>query len=222
MDHWTSGTAFKNLRHWCLCLCRYVKPFSYCPENQWATIQRWEQLFSIPVLVERYFNGECHSEAEQDKARETIDVFRNRLMDISWFMRCLNEPIARKANAEDHCTGRFWDWFLRPAKPAYITSLYGLLDHCKTIFVFLTLNRDQDCCRISGLLLRDLTLWPWWIYPLTFVLVRVNGFYEPMDVTEFKSTGLTCLLSSWTNIAHAICLITFPACYLTGLSMLYP
>jgi len=72
-------------------------------------IQRWEQLFSIPVLVERYLKGECYSEAEQDKARETIALFRNRLMDISWFMRCLNEPIARKANAEDHCTGRFWE-----------------------------------------------------------------------------------------------------------------
>lgn len=24
-------------------------------------------------------------------------------------MRCLNEPIAHMANAEDHCTGRFWE-----------------------------------------------------------------------------------------------------------------
>ncbi len=72
-------------------------------------IQHWEQLFSIPVLVERYLNGQCHSDAEKNKARETISQFKERLMDISWFMRCLNEYIARKANAEDQCTGRFWE-----------------------------------------------------------------------------------------------------------------
>ena len=39
---------------------------------------------------------------------ETVTIYRQRLYDISWLMRNLNEHIARVANKEDGCTGRFY------------------------------------------------------------------------------------------------------------------
>jgi len=72
-------------------------------------IERWMSLFNGNVLMQRYLKGDCKTQAELDKVRETIEEWRSRLSDISWFMRCLNESIARQANAEDKCTGRFWE-----------------------------------------------------------------------------------------------------------------
>lgn len=45
----------------------------------------------------------------ESRAKERLQRWRARLADLSWFMRCLNESIARRANLEDGCTGRFWE-----------------------------------------------------------------------------------------------------------------
>jgi hypothetical protein len=42
-------------------------------------------------------------------AADRVRLRRARLHDVSWFMRCLNESIARRANVEDDCKGRFWE-----------------------------------------------------------------------------------------------------------------
>ena len=35
--------------------------------------------------------------------------WHERLYDIGWFMRGVNETIARMANEEENCKGRFWE-----------------------------------------------------------------------------------------------------------------
>jgi len=72
-------------------------------------IERWTTLFKGNVLIERYKQGSCTSQSEIDKAKECIEIWRERLYDLSWFMRCLNESISRKANEEDKCSGHFWE-----------------------------------------------------------------------------------------------------------------
>jgi putative transposase len=57
-------------------------------------IERWGQIYCVP-------DGEV--------SEQRIGIWRARLADISWFMRCINEKLARVANLEDSCKGRFWE-----------------------------------------------------------------------------------------------------------------
>ncbi|MFT7564595.1 MAG: putative transposase, partial [Bacteroidia bacterium] len=79
---------------------------------QWSDRQvaeRWLRLFSGPMLVQRWMAGTHMEVAELSRISTCIEQWRERLLSLSWFMRCLNEHIARMANREDRCTGRFWE-----------------------------------------------------------------------------------------------------------------
>ena len=80
--------------------------------NAWSdrkVLEKWHQLFKGNNLTQQFVKGELVQTQQVTQLKHLIATYRSRLCDISWFMRCLNEPIARLANQEDNCTGRFWE-----------------------------------------------------------------------------------------------------------------
>lgn len=72
--------------------------------RQWAAaevVERYGALFPRAV--------QCWEGFSQAAQAQRVALWRARLSDLSWFMRCLNEAIARRANQEDGCTGHFWE-----------------------------------------------------------------------------------------------------------------
>jgi putative transposase len=72
------------------------------------------EAWSEDEVIRRYgklFRGsKAQLEGLSRKVRdERIALWRARLWDLSWMMRGLNEYIARRANKEDGCAGRFWE-----------------------------------------------------------------------------------------------------------------
>lgn len=77
------------------------------PANR--VLMAWQSLYSLPVLCDRYLKGEIETEAELRRVKEYVTEYQARLMSISWYMKAVNEYIARMANEEDNCTGHFWE-----------------------------------------------------------------------------------------------------------------
>lgn len=67
---------------------------------------RWWNLF--PQRRNRDGSPAEPAETDLNHLKANVRELRLRLSSISWFMRCTSEVIARMANAEDECTGRFW------------------------------------------------------------------------------------------------------------------
>ncbi|MGS0682168.1 transposase [Shewanella sp. 125m-7] len=80
--------------------------------NNWSdreVVEQWHKLFNGTGLTKKFAKGDVIEECMVTTLKRLIATYRSRLCDISWFMRCLNEPIARQANYEDNCTGHFWE-----------------------------------------------------------------------------------------------------------------
>jgi len=87
----------------------YVDPGATVAWSADEIAERWVQL--TPVRVD----GEIDPEACRASVQALVGnpgriaILRQRLSSLSWFMKCLNEPIARRANREDACAGHFWE-----------------------------------------------------------------------------------------------------------------
>ncbi|MDH5425911.1 MAG: transposase [Gammaproteobacteria bacterium] len=129
----SSGESFEHRRQWvedkllelaeifCIDICSYAVMSNHYHVvlsihkdqaqalSTLEVIDRWHQLFKGSFLSQRFLKNAALSKAELVALDKQVEIWRTRLMDISWFMRCLNEGIARQANQEDDCTGRFWE-----------------------------------------------------------------------------------------------------------------
>ncbi|MBF0527962.1 MAG: transposase [Deltaproteobacteria bacterium] len=74
------------------------------------TVWRWSRVFPGGKKKSESPDGQSSEIATSIAlAPERLSELRTRLSSVSWFMRCLNETIAREANKEDGCKGRFWE-----------------------------------------------------------------------------------------------------------------
>ncbi|MCG6889795.1 MAG: transposase [Gammaproteobacteria bacterium] len=132
VDHY-SGQDYEHRRQWvvdrirllsslfAIDVCAYAVMSNHyhlvlnlCPEqlndqSDEQIMDRWCALFKGPLLIQRYRQGDVLSAPERSSVADIVNVWRVKLSCISWFMRCLNQPIARQANLEDKCTGKFWE-----------------------------------------------------------------------------------------------------------------
>ncbi|MFQ3245223.1 MAG: REP element-mobilizing transposase RayT [Arenicella sp.] len=130
VDHYT-GNDYEHRRQWleeklhstaaafAIKLCAYAVMSNHYHvvlhvrvdlASEWSdrnVVTRWHSLFSGNLLSQRFLSGEPLSDIQRELLSKDIEIWRARLCDISWYMRIVNEAIARKANAEDQCTGRF-------------------------------------------------------------------------------------------------------------------
>jgi hypothetical protein len=95
---------------------------------QWSDEQvaiRWLSVFPGQRLEELHLAQPTEIQVHT-LANNPVEIksIRRRLADISWFMRALAEPIARLANKQDDCTGRFWEGRFKAQR---ITDEAGLL-----------------------------------------------------------------------------------------------
>jgi len=84
-----------------------INPTKVWSEKQ--VLSYWSELCQPKFICQKFIKNEAQSKAELEMVYIQTDIYRKRLMSISWFMKLLNEYIAKQANSEDKVTGSFFE-----------------------------------------------------------------------------------------------------------------
>lgn len=118
-------------------------------------LKRWTQLFNGPPSVQRYLaradDQEQMSAAEIAQVEDYAELYRARLHDLSWFMRVLNESIARQANQEDGVKGRFWEGRFRSQALLDEQALLAAMAYVDLNPVRAGIAHDLQDCEFTGI-----------------------------------------------------------------------
>jgi len=119
--HWLEYKLLNTAEIFAIKLCSYAVMSNHYhvvlhvrsdTANDWSdleVVKRWHRLFNGSLFSQAFIDGQPLSDSQWQILSKDIKRWRDRLTDISWFMRVVNEAIARQANREDRCTGRFWE-----------------------------------------------------------------------------------------------------------------
>ncbi len=128
-----TGISFEHRRHWIesrildLADIFSIEIYSYAvmsnhyhlvvyfdPKLPWRwsddeVATRWTMLYpgSKKTRETPTLQAAKHTEIVNDE--DLLQTYRERLGSLSWLMRAINEPIAKRSNAEDFCKGHFFE-----------------------------------------------------------------------------------------------------------------
>lgn len=122
--------------------------------SEWSdreVAERWLRLF--PLRKKQDGSAETPSDLEVDSLLSQPDALaerRARLSDVSWWMRCTAEVIARRANREDNCTGKFWEGRFKLQSLLDESSLLACAAYVDLNPVRAAIADAPECCEFTG------------------------------------------------------------------------
>jgi len=87
----------------------YLEPLAPLKWSKEEIAERWLCAYSGKLTDPKYATQRELKKQAIIADKDKIELYRERLGSLSWFMSRLNEPLAKQSNKEENCTGSFWE-----------------------------------------------------------------------------------------------------------------